>query len=177
MPSLFKTLGAVLGLVFALCLAAPIAYADSLRDGTLNFAVTSGSPAPTGSFVWDNTTSTWSSFTVDWDGVVYNYGSFFNGPIGLPLLGLEFNASWCAAAPGFLTSQCAPPATFSLDGFIIGPEAPTFTNLFATAEGTYTTTSGTVATPEPRSLAFMLSGVGLVFAMRKHWALGLQQAG
>jgi len=34
---------------------------------------------------------------------------------------------------------------------------------------------GTVPTPEPSSLAFMLSGVGLVFAMRKRLS-GLQQA-
>jgi hypothetical protein len=34
---------------------------------------------------------------------------------------------------------------------------------------------GTVPTPEPSSLALMLSGVGLVFAMRKRLS-GLQQA-
>lgn len=33
-----------------------------------------------------------------------------------------------------------------------------------------------VSTPEPSSVALMLSGVGLVFAMRKRWASGLQQA-
>jgi hypothetical protein len=30
-----------------------------------------------------------------------------------------------------------------------------------------------VATPEPSSLALMLSGVGLVFGMRKRWGLSL----
>jgi hypothetical protein len=47
--------------------------------------------------------------------------------------------------------------------------------------GSYTDTGGStmvvtaVATPEPSSLAFMLAGVGLVFAMRKRFS-GLQLA-
>ena len=51
---------------------------------------------------------------------------------------------------------------------------------YALTPGTYTDSFGStlvvtaVATPEPSSLPLMLSGVGLVFGMRKRW--GLSQA-
>jgi len=49
----------------------------------------------------------------------------------------------------------------------------TYTN---TSSGNILTVTGVTTTPEPSSLALMLSGVGLVFAIRKRWASGLQQA-
>jgi hypothetical protein len=39
-----------------------------------------------------------------------------------------------------------------------------------------TFTAVPTATPEPSSVALILAGVGLVFAMRKRWASGLQLA-
>ena len=175
----FKTLGAVLCLVFALCLAAPNAVADSIIDGTLNFTVTSGSPSPTGSFVFDNTTNAFTSFTVDWDGVVYNYAAE-----GITLASLGLSGSWCAYAPLNFSGICAQesgflagfPSFFLAGGFPRIPELFTFSDARAGASGTYTVTETAVATPEPSSLALMLSGVGLLFAMRKRWALGLHLA-
>jgi PEP-CTERM motif len=169
MPSLFKTIGAVVCLVFAICFAAPTAHADSLTDGTINFTVTSGSPAPTGFFVFDNTTSTFTSFTVGWDGVIYNFGTS-----GITLAELGSSGFWCAAGPVSLSPGC--PAEVVRLAILVLPEAPDdFSGPFPVANGTYTVTETAVATPEPSSLALMLSGVGLVFAMRKR-SSGLQQA-
>jgi hypothetical protein len=60
----------VLAVSFA-AVCTPYAHADSITDGTLYFTVTSGSPAPSASFVYDNTTGTMTSLTVDWDGAVF----------------------------------------------------------------------------------------------------------
>jgi hypothetical protein len=117
MPSLFKTIGAVVCLVFALCFAAPTAHADSLTDGTINFTVTSGSPAPTGSFVFDNTTSTFTSFTVGWDGVIYNFGTS-----GITLAELGSSGFWCAAGPVSL-SPAGQAGVLRLEILVL-PEAP-----------------------------------------------------
>lgn len=45
-----------------------------------------------------------------------------------------------------------------------------------TVSGSYSIAAVPVATAEPSSVALMLSGVGLVFAMRKRLGAGLQQA-
>lgn len=139
-------------LVVAVC--ATFAHADSLTDGTLNFTVTSGSPTPTGSFVWDSTTSTWNSFTVNWDGAVYNFAPQFTN-----LTDFATSGSWCGAAPNNLTATC-PPVIFQLPGSGgIIPEGATFTDINAAANGTYTVTETPVATPEPSSLAMLLFGL------------------
>src|SRR5215472_4363155 len=90
---------------------APVAHADSFTDGTLHFTVTSGSPAPTGSFVFDNTTNMYTSFKVDWDGAVFDFGSEFNGSNAV----LENSGSWCATAPAnFSGGSNCEPSTASL---------------------------------------------------------------
>jgi len=168
-------------LLAAVC--APYAQADSITDGTFNFTVTSGSPAPTGSFVWDNTTSTWDSFIVDWDGAVFNYGKVFAGT-NFTLSRLPASSEWCAAGPANLTSSCAGPANFCLGilpdsiGGCAGiiPEHPTFTDGFAGANGKYTVTETTVTTPEPSSFALILLGLGALLVTRKRWGHGLRLA-
>src|SRR5260370_1013455 len=153
MPSLFKTVVAVVCLVFALCFAAPNAHADSFTDGIINFTVTSGSPTPTGSFVFDNTTNAFTSFTVDWDGAVYDFST---STITLAILGTS--GGWCASGLAATTGSCQG-GPFQFCSFGIFPEAFTYTDVFATAEGTYTVTETAVAAPEPSSLALMLAGV------------------
>ena len=174
MLSSFKALAAVGCLIFALSFPAPGAHADSITNGTINFTVDNGSPTPTGSFVFDNTTSTFTSFTVDWDGAVFNFASI------LTLGDLGSSGFWCVTGPWFIPAQCSPVSIFSFftaDMGSIGthPEADTFSNRFAGALGFYTVTETTVATPEPSTIALTLSAIGLVFAMRKRWASGLQQ--
>ena len=51
-----------------------------------------------------------------------------------------------------------------LNGIEIIPETPTFTDIFAGANGTYSVTETVAATPEPSSLALMLVGIGLTKA-------------
>ena len=177
MSSLFKTIGAVLCLIFSLSFAAPNAHADSITDGTFNFTVTIGSPTPTGSFVLDETTNTFTSLTVNWDGAVFT---------NFDLVGFSLNAAtlddilagggWCAAGPADFNPSCAEPASFGAFGGETTPEALTFTNIFAEARGTYRVTETTVGAPEPSSIALVLAGVGLVFAMRRRWTSVLQPA-
>jgi hypothetical protein len=169
MHRLFKPIVAVLCLVFALCFLAPNAHADSIIEGTLNFTVLSGGPTPTGSFIFDITVNYFTSFTVDWNGGVFDYAAVFNS-LGLPVA--VQGASWCAAAQDKFFYPCAPVgATFILNGQFRTPNVASFIDPFAGANGTYTVTETLVPAPEPSSLALMLAGVGLVFAMRRRETL------
>jgi hypothetical protein len=157
--------------VLLVAIAAPNAYADSFTDGTFSFTVTSGSPPPTGSFVYDNTTSTWKSFTIDWDGAIFNFAPLIPDPADVAPTG-----SWCAEAPVFHASSCTTPATFSLNSLMADPNQFSFTDGGALANGTYILTETVVGTPEPSSVALMLLGVGLLFVMRKRIGQRLPQA-
>jgi hypothetical protein len=84
--------------------------------------------------------------TFSWEG---NVGDVFPGDIVFRINDVSTNLT---VAQGFDCGSCTP--SFTDTGVL------TFTP---------------VATPEPSSVAFMLAGVGLVFAMRKR-SSGLQQA-
>ena len=118
-------------------LAAMNAHADSFVDGTLNFTVTAGGPAPTGSFVYDTTTDELTSYTVEWDGATYNLVADFSG---FSLAEYELGGFWCAAAPANSTSPCGvPPGDVVLNGLGQGNATiQTFTDRSAGASGTYT---------------------------------------
>jgi len=106
-----------LWIIFALILvaiAAPNMRADSFTDGTLNFTVVGGGPAPTGSFVFDNTTSTFTSFTVSWDGATWDFvgvatslGAFPSIPTG------PTPSAWIACGPATTSLTCAEPPKIS----------------------------------------------------------------
>src|SRR5579864_4297441 len=105
MRSFTLTNGLTLGLILLALLAVPItqARADAYTDGTLTFAVSSGSPIPTGSFVFDDTTNVLTSYTVIWDGTTFpDFPSFLFGD---SLSQLTASGYWCAAASN--------PASFS----------------------------------------------------------------
>jgi len=164
MPTLFKPVGAVLCLVFALCFAAPNAHADSFTP-IFTCTGTCLAPLPTApdiTFPASSITVTWDSFvftlpvsqipilddpndTFSWEGDV---GSVFPGDIVFRINDVTKNLTVAA-------------------GFVCGPCTPAFTDM-----GVLTFTP--VATPEPSSVALLLAGVGLVFAMRKR-SSGLQQ--
>jgi hypothetical protein len=170
-----ETLWVVSVLFLLMTIGAPNAHADSITNGTINFTVSSGSPAPTGSFSFDNTTNAFTSVEVEWDG-----GGFLFSPLfGIVVPPTTTSGSWSAAGPSVTFNQFGP-AIFAL---FIGPTtlstfSPSaftdFTDPNAIAGGTFTLTS--VATPEPSSVALMLLGVGLVFVMRKRIGRGLPQA-
>jgi|SRR6516162_8580312 len=155
-----------LAVVATLTVCAPCADADSITDGTLNFGLEDGAPAPIASFVFDNTTNEFSSFFLEWDSAVYNVKAS-----GLSIEELLSGRFWCGAAPySDPTAANCPPAFFLANGTPMFPENPTFEDPAAWADGTYTVTE-TVGTPEPATLGLLalgLAGVGFARRKRKH---------
>jgi hypothetical protein len=169
-----ETLWIVSVLFLLMTIGAPNAHADSITNGTINFTVSSGSPAPTGSFSFDNTTNAFTSVDVEWDG-----GEFLFSPLfGIVVPPTTTSGSWSAAGPSVTFNQFG--AIFAL--FIglttlstfSGSAFTDFTDPNAIADGTFTLTS--CATSEPSSVALTLLGVGLVFVMRKRIGQRLPQA-
>lgn len=156
----------VLALLFV-GVCAPYAHADSITQGTLNFTVTAVGPfhgtfAPTGSFVYDDTTKTFASLTVKWDGVVFDLAPLFTG---VALAVLDEGGNW--AASGNLGVDTPHPATpyFSLDGVFDYPTCCVqFTDGGARASGTYA-----VTTPDPSSFALLMLGLGALLMVRKRY--------
>jgi hypothetical protein len=152
-----------LAAVAVLAVSATYAHADSIIDVTLHFTVTSGSPTPTGSFVVDvDGKQTVESFTVDWDGAVYNLAP----PNQVP----PISGYWCAVAPDNVTSVCGGRGIFALNEFATAPEDPAmFTDNVAAASGTYSYTfKGTMGVPEPATVGLLSLGLaGVGFARRK----------
>src|SRR5229473_6877060 len=163
MPTLFKPIGAVLCLVFALCFAAPNAHGDSFTP-IFTCTGTCLAPLPTAPAV----TFPASSFTVTWDANVFTL------PVSIILENPNDTFSWEGNVgdvfPGDIVFRINDVSTnlTVAQGFDCGSCTPSFTD-----KGVLTFTP--VATPEPNSVALMLAGAGLVFAMRKR-SSGLQQA-
>jgi hypothetical protein len=152
---------AVLCLVFALFFAAPNAYADSFTPiftctGTCVAQLLPTAPDVTFPFT---IAVTWDSnliFPLDLFSISSNPndGFLWEGDVKPGVLTFKITNQTSAAA--ISQSLSCPSCT------------TTFTDMGVL-------TFSPVATPEPSSLALMLSGVGLVFAMRKRLA-GLQLA-
>ncbi len=163
-----KIFWSVLAVLFV-GVCAPYAHADSITKGTLNFTVTQVGPfhgafTPTGSFLYDNTTNTLTSFTANWDGVVFDFAPLFTG-VDLAVLGEGGN--WVAS--GNLGVDTPHPATpyFSLDGISdLSPCCGAFTDGGARASGTYTVTEE-VTTPDPSSFALLMLGLAALIMVRK----------
>ena len=161
MANLFKTIGAVLCLVFALFFAAPNAHADSFTytytDTAMGFswttaaisAVTMQTVVSAADLIATSTSGSTAGCVI-MSGVLdaFGQGTTVTNFTGCSFVGIAGN-------DGFALSVYSIPGTY------------------ANFEDTLVVTA--VATPEPSSLALMLSGVGLVFAMRKR-SSGLQQA-
>jgi len=143
-----------------LAVGAQYAHADSITNGSLYFTVTSGSPAPTATFIYDDTTNTLTNFTVDWDGAVFNFASV------ITLAKLGSSGGWCAAGSSGLP-PCGFSESFDLNGFIASPEADTFTDPNAGAGGGYSVIE--TAVPEPSSIALILLGLGCFAGTRKRF--------
>jgi hypothetical protein len=163
MPSLFKTVGAVFCLVFAFSFAAPNAHADSFTYSyTDTFFGLSWTTAAIPAVTMQTTVSAANLTAASAPGCVIS-------SVILDLNGAGATQTNCddgngtstfGIGDGFTLSQYSTPGTY------VAPNTPLDT-LVVTA---------VTAAPEPSSLALMLSGVGLVFAMRKRWASGLQLA-
>jgi hypothetical protein len=172
MRSFTLTNGVTLSLIALALLAVPQARADTYTDGTLNFSVSFGGPAPTsGSFVYDDTMNALISYTVVWDGTTFpDFPSFFPGDT---LSQLTASGHWCAmatsattVAPGNPLGCAVEPSYFeigdAIDSFIPG----TYTDATSSADGTFTvsTTTVTSSVPEPSTLALLSTALaGLAF--------------
>jgi hypothetical protein len=152
-----KSLWIVLA-VLLVAIGAPNAHADS-TEYTLSFTLTDGTPIAMsdGTVMLNNTTGLFTTFLVNWDGVVFDFSGY----------SLPTSASWIACASS--VAACPSPAA-GPDGFYfcelqisgcVGqpPAAGSYTDPGAMAAGSYA-----------------LTGVGLVFAMRKRIGQGLPQA-
>jgi len=162
MPSLSKTIGAVLCLVFALCFAAPNANADSYTPIFTTTGCTGTCALPTAPDV------TFPSPTTI-DVTLLGQTTLFNIPSG-DLPGDTY--SWVASSPDAFLQFITQDLTVTGSK----PFLCTGGGISLVPCGTLTFAAVSTATLEPSSLALMLSGVGLVFAMRKRWTSGLQPA-
>jgi hypothetical protein len=176
----------IIPVLLSLAVGATSARADETTDGTFVFSLTSGSAPTAGSFVYDNTTSEFTSFSITWDGLTYTPSI----PIGndeavfdnLPTSPTDAE-TWCGAGPTSSGQSCIPvesvygavgglqPGFYlfipnGVEFFAIGQ--PATTNMDdAYATGTYTVTETTV-TPEPASMVLFGTGlVGIGFMMHK----------
>jgi PEP-CTERM motif len=162
--------------ILLVAIAAPSAHADSYTDYTLTFGLTDGSPNATsgGTVILDNTSGIYTTFSVDWNGVVFDFSGLFDKtlPLSAYWTGCAENAGSTCPLNG-VSSCCTFVPSLSCN---CGNSFPGtgFTDPTAAALGTYTLNP--VAAPEPSSVALMLLGVGLVFVMRKRIGQRLPQA-
>jgi hypothetical protein len=153
----------------SLAVFSPAAHADLITDGTLTFTPTFGSPTPTGSFVYGDTTNTWTSFTVDWDGVVFDFGAALNGSKTTLAAFNAISPSWCGEAPEEPDGTvCTEAGSFNLGSQVeIGPETPAnFTDETAVAFGSYTVTETAVTVPAPPIGRGLLVLLAVLFAAK-----------
>ena len=166
MPGIFKAFGALLCLLFALSFATPNAHADSFTytytDTDFGFswttaaisAVTMATTVSAANLTAASTSGPAAGCVIT--SVVLDVGGFG---------GTETDFSGCVQFNSIGRFDKFTLTDYSTAGTHVSPLFPADT-LVVTA----------VATPEPSSLALMLSGVGLVFAMRRRWGSSLQQA-
>jgi hypothetical protein len=162
-------------IVLALLLAvgASQAQADLITNGTLNFTASSGSPTPTGSFVYDDTTDSVISYTMNWNGARYDL------TIPLRILSpgittLTQPGNWCATASSFSVSFLCTnfhntifEDTFALEipnnTFFAHPIPPIqYISTNAAALGSFTVTTS-VQAAEPSALALLGPAIGGLF--------------
>jgi hypothetical protein len=116
-----KSLWLVILILFVV-MDAPFASADTSTDGTLSFTVSTGSiPAPTGSFIYDNTTNQFTSFMITWDGLGFDLVSS-SGSGGLDSINsVALQQSFWSSAPCAGTTAATANFNVLSNGAICGP--------------------------------------------------------
>jgi hypothetical protein len=207
MPSLSKTIVAVLCLVFALSFATPHAAADEFVltyqgpnftafDGIDQCVASVGTCAITASVTLTNPLGDNFSGVVSPTAFSISDGLnvLTNGGLGVTPIEFFFVTNSSGTVTDWLVDVANPNVELftGVNRFSIGTgncsvaanDGTTGTSpsgIFGCAQtpasgpvGVWSTQ--TTATPEPSSVALTLAGIGLVFAMRKRWTSGLQQA-
>ena len=162
-------------IVLALLAVGAPAQADLITDGTLNFSASIGSPTPTGSFVYDDTTNSVISYTLNWDGATYDLTTplRFLSP---SITTLIQPGNWCAAAQTSISCTNIFPNVSIDDEFVFHipnntffthPPIPNFQYISnnASALGSFTVTTA-VSTPEPSALALLGAALAGLFLFR-----------
>jgi len=196
--SLRNHLAIITGLFIAVA-GAQVVKADTTTTYNIDFNTNNGTPpAPTaGSFTYDSTTQTFSDFTVNWDGQMFDLTGGANNPDISGTVPCLDGKTGAAASFALLDGACNPPdPTFFTDwtggilfdsvfGFATedGGSNSITVNSNALAEssivpffsgGGWTITAEVAAVPEPSSL-IPITLLGL-FAARKRIAQGLRRA-
>ncbi len=155
-------------------------YADEITTYSIDFA--GGDLEPTyGSFTIDGTTDQFTSFTVVWDGLTFNFLDSLATEANLFSLGSCPSLSASIVASYFLgEGVCTSPATVTWSGnwqsasntgfnFVIGNDETSFgftalpTGTPLNVDNTVGTATASLATPEPTTL--MLCGVLLALTI------------
>jgi hypothetical protein len=169
-----KTTGTVLCLAFALFFIVPCALADSLTVGTITFTATQGSIPTAGSFVFDNTTNVYTSFSITWDGAVFDYVA--SGMLNPFHNTLANSGTWSGNAPGSgVIIDNMLPNLFQITTVLVGPlqippVAQTYVNQTTVADGTFAVQETTISTREPGSVIFLLLGIAILLVITKRTA-------
>ena len=173
-----KTTGSVLCLAFALFFIVPCALADSLTVGTITFTAAQGSIPTAGSFVFDNTTNVYTSFTITWDGAVFDYVA--SGMLNPFHNTLANSGTWSGNAPasGVIIDNMLPnlfqitvvfgqPQIPPFGPLQIPPVAQTYVDQTTVADGTFAVQETTISTREPGSVIFLLFGIAILLVIPK----------
>lgn len=195
-----------ISLIVLFAIGAPSARADSYTDYTITFLVVPDywpTSPPTGTFVFDDTTQQFTSFTVVWHGLTFDLTAAANNPTiynrdgcSPSLSGADLSLALlttCVGRPGIAgnnalfsasTAQAPGPAfmefvAFDIDesftaGFIGFSTGPPTIAATRIAGNFTSSVTGTTVTPEPSSIALMLAGIGVLLVMRKRIAKGFQ---
>jgi hypothetical protein len=175
-PALFLALGAL------------PAHADELSY-EINFTCDSTTPScllPTsGTFTYNTTTDSFTSFLVDWDGITTNLAAAANAG---PTIDEGTNPCIGAATGGAASYLLMTACPFDLYEPWLANSGGTFAFTESTNGNNYESFRATIPglpgdtpqaygdftlteTPEPATYVFMLTGIGLVLVMRKRIAL------
>ncbi len=176
-------------LALILTASAPLSRADSYTDGTFLFTATSGNTlvAPSGSFMWDNSTQQFTSIAINWvvsgfdisfelagcangtgeppTSVLFCY-SLSDGPTSYRQL-LSCNGS-ANSSCGWYAHTCAYSGCYD-DFFQLSTATWSISEMHLDASplsGNIGGGSFTVPTPEPSSAALCLLALALSFLLR-----------
>ena len=178
------------GLVPFLLALGAVPAAATTSYYTIDFTLTSSAPLPTsGSFFYDPSTSTFTSFDVSWDGDLFDltasantspfysttdpcYSGAANGAQDIFLLltscSSDTNPTYYTAAPYWYGDNDLNPDGYTAFGFQTTPVLNQVTDAYYSGSGAAVQALGgfEATTPEPGTWALTLIGLGLTLTKR-----------